>query len=256
MAAMAAMVCNCDVSADSLARAPYCTVMPSSTRATAVPRAGSVPVSPVYQESVFAAVPGTCVVAVANGGPPTRGTGLPPKNSLDAFNADAATSAPLARAPTAVVNAALTLAAVAVELAPIRNWPACGGVVVVAVNCTFSLVPSGRLNASVMVSPVFRLVAPRSNDPVAGEPVGPVVVTLAADEVIEASFRPNGPASSVNEIDVAVGVACVSRPVPEPTSACLRSAINCFRPACAPTPSRMSPVAAVAAVSVARPENR
>ena len=107
-----------------------------------------------------------------------------------------------------------------------------------------------------MVSPVFRLVAPRSNDPVAGEPVGPVVVTLAADEVIDASFRPNGPVSSVNEIDVAVGVACVSRPVPEPTSACLRSAISCFRPACAPTPLRMSSVAAVAGVSVARPENR
>src|SRR6266566_635713 len=130
--------------------------MPSSTRATAVPRAGSVPVSPLYQENVFAAVPGTCAVAVA----------------------------------------------------PIRNWPACGGVAVVAVNCTFSLVPSGRLNASVIVSPLLRLVAPRSSDSVAGEPVGPVVVTLAADEVIEASFRPNGPVSSVNEIDVAVGVAC------------------------------------------------
>src|SRR2546429_1969591 len=140
--------------------------MPSSTRATAVARAGSVPVSPLYQESVFAAVPGTCAVAVANGGPLTRGTGLPLKNSLDAFSADAATRAPLARPPTAVVNAALMLAAVAVELAPIRNWPACGGVVVVAVNCTISLGPSGRFNASVMLSPVFRLVAPRTNHPV------------------------------------------------------------------------------------------
>src|SRR4029450_12266557 len=107
MAAMAAMVCNCAVSACSLAREPYCTVMPSSTRATAVPRAGSVPVSPLYQESVFAVVPGTCAVAVANGGPLTRGTGLPLKNSLDAFIADAATSAPLARPPTAGGNAAL-----------------------------------------------------------------------------------------------------------------------------------------------------
>src|SRR5256885_15323902 len=148
MAAMAALVCNCAVSACSLARAPYCTVMPSSTRATAVPRAGSVPVSPVYQESVFAAVPGTCVVAVANGGPPTRGTGLPPKNSLDAFSAEAATSAPLAMPPTAVVNAALMLAAVAVELAPIRNWPARRGLGVVAGHCAVSVAPSGWLDGN------------------------------------------------------------------------------------------------------------
>src|SRR2546423_5246754 len=98
--------------------------MPSSTRATAVPRAGSVPVSPLYQESVFAAVPGTCAVAVANGGPPTRGTGLPLKNSLDAFSADAATRAPLARPPTAGGGAAVGLAAGAVGVGPIRDWPA------------------------------------------------------------------------------------------------------------------------------------
>ena len=50
----------------------------ASTRATAVPRAGSVPVSPVYQDTVFAAVPATRLVAVLNGGPPTRsGAGLP-----------------------------------------------------------------------------------------------------------------------------------------------------------------------------------
>src|SRR2546429_4452826 len=139
MAAMAAMVCSCAVGAGSLARAPYCTVMPSSARATAGPRAGSVPVSPLYQESVFAAVPGTCAVAVANGGPLTRGTGLPLKNSLDAFSADAATRAPLARPPTAVVNAALMLAAVAVEVAAIRNWPACGGLVGGAGHCTVLL---------------------------------------------------------------------------------------------------------------------
>src|SRR2546430_9204517 len=97
--------------------------MPASTRATAVPRAGSVPVSPLYQESVFAAVPGTCAVAVANGGPPTRGTGVPPKNSLDAFSAGAATTAPLARPPTAGVSAAVRLAAVAADAAPITDSP-------------------------------------------------------------------------------------------------------------------------------------
>ena len=43
-----------------------------STRATAVPRAGSVPFSPVYQDTVLAAVPAIRLLAVANGGPPTR----------------------------------------------------------------------------------------------------------------------------------------------------------------------------------------
>ena len=48
-----------------------------STRATAVPRAESLPTSPVYHDTVLAAVPPTRFVAVANGGPPTRnGAGL------------------------------------------------------------------------------------------------------------------------------------------------------------------------------------
>src|SRR5712672_1158563 len=41
-------------------------------RATAVPRAGSGPLSPVYHDTVLADVPATSVVAVANGGPATR----------------------------------------------------------------------------------------------------------------------------------------------------------------------------------------
>src|SRR6185312_5758035 len=43
-----------------------------SMRATAVPRAGSLPNSPVYHETVLAGVPPIKLVAVANGGPLTR----------------------------------------------------------------------------------------------------------------------------------------------------------------------------------------
>src|SRR4029078_12488553 len=41
-------------------------------RAIAVPRAGSVPTSPVYHETVLAEVPPIRLVAGANGGPLTR----------------------------------------------------------------------------------------------------------------------------------------------------------------------------------------
>src|SRR5882757_6644780 len=227
-------------------------------RATAVPRAGSGPVSPVYQESVFAGVPAMSDVAVLNGGPLTRCGGVLVKNSLDAFRAEAATSAPFASAPTAVVKAALRLAALAVLLAPIRYCPAFNGVVAEAVSWIFSVLPSGRLKAKVRVSPGLGLVAPRSSVSAGGEPVGPVSVTLGDDDKIDASFNPNGEpaASSAIEMDVAVGVAKTSRPVPVPRSAWLRSAISCFRPAWAPTPLRISSIEAVAGVSVARPENR
>src|ERR1044072_925370 len=61
----------------SVARAPYETVSASSTFATAVPRAGSVPISPVYQVTVLDAVPAISDVAVSNGGPLTRIGGWP-----------------------------------------------------------------------------------------------------------------------------------------------------------------------------------
>src|SRR5262249_58676748 len=75
MAAKAAMFCTALRTACSLARRPYDTVSASSTRATAVPRAGSLPPSPVYQNTVSAGVPDTSAVAVA-GGPLTRRGGL------------------------------------------------------------------------------------------------------------------------------------------------------------------------------------
>ena len=59
--------------ASSLARAPYDTDKDWSMRAIAVERAGSLPLSPVYQITVFAVVPATKFVAAKNGGaPPTR----------------------------------------------------------------------------------------------------------------------------------------------------------------------------------------
>src|SRR5262249_60728390 len=74
MAAKAAMFCTALRTACSLARSPYGTVSASSTHATAVPRAGSLPPSPVYQNTVSAGVPDTSVVAVG-GGRPARGGG-------------------------------------------------------------------------------------------------------------------------------------------------------------------------------------
>ena len=70
----------------------------SSTRATAVPRAESEPVSPLYQLMVSAAVPATSVVAAPSGVVPTRIGGWSQKLS-PAVTADAATSGPLASAP-------------------------------------------------------------------------------------------------------------------------------------------------------------
>src|SRR6267378_4382905 len=57
-------------------------------RATAVPRAESGPLSPVYHETVLADVPATSVVAVANGGPATRsGAGFAVPVAPEATNA-------------------------------------------------------------------------------------------------------------------------------------------------------------------------
>ena len=65
------------------------------------------------------------------------------KKSLPAWIAEAATSVVLAVVPIAEVSAELRLAAVADVVAPIRKLPVGGGDVVVAVNCTVAVVPSG-----------------------------------------------------------------------------------------------------------------
>src|SRR6185437_4232752 len=93
-AARVATFCSRCRIASSLARAPYETVKEGSIRAVAVDRAGSVPVSPVYQITVLAVVPGTMPAAPKKGDdPPTRCGGLLAsalKKSLDAATADAA----------------------------------------------------------------------------------------------------------------------------------------------------------------------
>src|SRR5665647_728675 len=102
----------------SLARAPYDTVNDGSICAVEVERAESVPVSPVYQITVLAAVPAVIAVAVSNGGPSTRCGGLlasPLKKSFDAVTADAAVSevAPILVTPAVTAfcrfNAVLSL---------------------------------------------------------------------------------------------------------------------------------------------------
>src|SRR5271165_1213967 len=67
------------------------------------------------------------------------------KKLSPAATADAATSAVLASVPIELSRAVLRLPAVIVEVAPMVKLPVGGGVVLVAVNCTDSLVPSGRL---------------------------------------------------------------------------------------------------------------
>ena len=94
------------------------------------------------------------------------------KKSLPASIADAATSEVLASEPIAVVKAAFRLAAVAVEVAPMAKLPAGGGVALEAVRLIDCVVPSGRLNSKLIVSPGFGLVAPRSTETAFGDPDG------------------------------------------------------------------------------------
>jgi len=78
-----------------------------STCAVAVPRADAAPASPVYQDSVLAAVPAIRAVAVANGGPLTRCGGLAAlllKKLPAAATAEAAVSDVAASVVTAVVR--------------------------------------------------------------------------------------------------------------------------------------------------------
>src|ERR1700742_2397302 len=110
----------------SLARAPYETVSASSTLATDVPRARSVPISPVYQVTVSAAVPATSEVALSNGGPSTRIGGWPASTLKKLFAAamvEAADSEVAASFWTAVPRAVRKFAAVLVGDASMVNSP-------------------------------------------------------------------------------------------------------------------------------------
>src|SRR5262245_22101940 len=101
----------------------------------------------------------------------------------------------------AVVSAFLKLVAVCAGVAPIVNSLAPGGESVVAVRVRFSLVPSGKLNRKVTVSPGFG-TAEKSMLIEAGAPVGPATIAPVAVLVIEASLNPNDVASSATSIEV------------------------------------------------------
>src|SRR5262245_46820579 len=185
MAANAAMFCTELRTDSSLARSPYGTVRASSTRATAVPRAGSLPPSPVYQNTVSAGVPAVSAVAVA-GGPLTRRGGLASsmlKKSLAAASAEAADSEVRASLPRLAVMAVLRLPAVSAGVAPMVNSLGPGVAEVVAVSTTFSREPSGRFSVKVIFSPGLGLPAVKSTETLGGEPAGPATVALVRPEV-------------------------------------------------------------------------
>ena len=112
------------------------------------------------------------------------------KKLFEAAIADAATSEVSLSFLTDDVNAACRLAVVAVVSAPIRNEPAGGGFVVVAVNAIDSLVPSGKLKLNVTLSFSFGLTAPRSTVAAGGEPVGCVTVAPVSDERDRTKLQP------------------------------------------------------------------
>src|SRR5262245_49059478 len=100
----------------------------------AVERAGVLPASPVYHDTVFAGVPAVSVVACVNGTvgglATTRIGGLASsmlKNSSAALSAEAAASDVAASLPTEVLSVVCRLAVVAVASAPMVNWFSPGG---------------------------------------------------------------------------------------------------------------------------------
>ena len=157
-----------------------------------MPRAGSVPISPVYQVTVLLDVPATSAVAVERASPATRIGGWPAptlKKLSAAAIAEAADSDVAASFCVAVVSEACRFAAVALTLAPMVNSPAPGGEAFVAVSENCALVPSGSANENVIASPGFGLLV-RLTLADAGDPAGPVTVAPLS-ELTLASFMPN-----------------------------------------------------------------
>src|ERR1700720_3230186 len=187
-------------------------VIDGPTAAVAVCRAGVEPDSPAYQDTVLAGVPLTSDIAVSNGGPLTRSGGLALKKLLDAAMADAAGSAVCARLESAPVKAVCKLVAVAVALAPMVNWLAPGGELVVACSVTVWLVPSGSVRLNLIESPGLGL-APSATATDGGEPDGPVTVAPVRLDVTLANAKPNGEPSWLTVRFGPVAVA-VSRPSP------------------------------------------
>src|SRR4051812_32950404 len=217
-------------------------------------RAGPAPFSPLYQNTVFAAVPLVSVVALASGVPDTRCGGSAKKSAVAAI-ADAATSEVLASVAIAPFSALLRLAEVAAAVAPIANPPAGVGTTLDAVSWMVSLEPSGRSNLKLIWSPLFGMV-PSVIESAGGDPVGPVTVAPVSCEDTEFSFSPNteGAVSSPNVIGTAAGGDSTRRPNPPPRSACSRSEISCLNPACAPLPFNSVSASVTGWVSIAAPE--
>src|SRR6185312_10542354 len=209
-------------------------------RAVVEERIDPVALLPVYQDTVLALVPATSEVAVA-GVPETR-MGGSSKKLLDAAIAEAAVSEVLPIWLRPAVRAACRLIAVAAAVAPMVNWLVPGVVEAVACSVNFCVVPSGRLNVKVTVSPSLGLPAPRSTEMAAGEPVGPLTVAPVRVELTPASLRPNGEPATSSFIETTEPEAggITRRPSPSaPRSAWLRSEMTCLRPASAPLPLRM-----------------
>src|SRR6478736_9143510 len=187
-------------------------VAPEATKVIGVPL--TVMVSPAAKlaasESV-GAVPESSVAPVIGAGtvswlftgvPVTVADGL--KKLSDAVIADAATSAVSLSVLIEDVNVACKFVVVAAVSTPIRNEPAGGGFLVVAVSAIDSVVPSGRLKLNVILSPSFGLTAPRSTVAAGGAPDGCVTVAPVSDELIEPSFIPNDEPSSARLVTVVV----------------------------------------------------
>ena len=141
----------------------------------------------------------------------------------------------------------------------IRNEPDGGGFFVVAVSSIVSVEPSGSEKLNLILSPSLGLTAPRSMVAAGGVPAGCVTVAPVSEDCTDSNFRPNGEPSSATLVTVVVngGEDTLRRPMLAiPWSACRRSLISCVSPACVAVPSSITSAETVAAVSVARPENR
>ena len=189
------MFCTAKRMPSSLARMPYETEIEVSTRAVAVMRGGSLPTSPVYQDTVLAAVPATSAVAVSNGGPTTR-CGTPSKKLSAAASAEAAVSDVLASLPTAVVSDVCRLAAVVAASTPMVNSFGPGVPDVVAVSVTISLLPSGKFNRNWTVWPWVGSPSGRQSSRVAHRP-DRSPRNWPSVELMLASLKPNGGARDV-----------------------------------------------------------
>lgn len=146
------------------------------------------------------------------------------KKLSPAVTAEAATSDVLASFLMAVFSAVLRFAAVLFgltgTLASIAKLPSGVGVAVDAVRSICSVVPSGSVNWTLSLSPLFGLTPLRSTENDTGEPLGPVTVAPVSVEDTALILSPNGDpaASSDTFTELGVGCACTRRPMRKTTT--------------------------------------